>query len=177
MSLVRKQIRTVIKNALLNQTDADARVFTTRVTPVWVTELPVILVYDTEESVDIWAESPREYVRKISLSVQVLMEGEDDLDDDLDVVGQQVETVLYQDHTLDEICSDVILVGCNKTLDKDGSTLKGSLILNYQVLYHTYAAQDTSDLEWLNRVDAEYGIFEGAASADDPYDIITGIGD
>ena len=178
MSTKRKLIRAAIKTALLNNTDCDNRVFISRVTPTWITELPCALIYDNEESVENWAEGPREYQRVLNLAVQIEIDGiEETIDDNLDTIGQQVEVMLYQDHTLGELCHDVILTGSSKAFDRDGKTLKGSLTLNYQIVYHTIAALDPNDLEWLNRVDVEYGIFEGAASSDDPVDTVTGIGE
>lgn len=179
MSTKRKEIRQAIKDKLLNETDADDRIYTSRVIPVWESERPLILVYTREETVTNRAEAPREYDRRMQLSIEIIMDGEDDIDDDLDTVGQQVETKLFtgeEAHTLEDLCEDIELKGCSMTIEKDGKKLIGSLILNYEVTYYTLAVNDPNELEYLERVDVQYDIVDGV-TADNPYDIVTGLGD
>jgi len=176
MSTKRKNIRQAIKAALIGNTDAGTRIYTSRVKPIWEDERPLILVYSRTENVTEFAVAPREYDRVLELSIEIVIDGADDIDDDLDIVGQQVEAVMFEDDTWGGLASDTQLKGMSMQIEKDGKQLIGSLILNYEVTYHTKAVNDPNTLEWLNRVDVEYDIVSGV-TADNPYDIITGIGE
>jgi len=107
----RKQIRDKIVTLLIGKTDAAANVFPSRVRPIEEESLPTLQVYANSESVSIWQEAPREYERKLSLSIQITAKANDSLEDTLDHIAEQVEDLLRQDHTLGELCRDVILTG------------------------------------------------------------------
>ncbi len=157
--------------ALLNETDAEDRVYGNRIRPAFQTELPIISVRTASETVSEFAEAPKEYERVLTVEVEILAEADDSLDDSLDIIGQQVEFVLYQDNTLGEICRDVVLKGANIQLEKNGNNLLGALTLTYDVLYYTQPVIDPSTLEWLNRVHVEYDLVDGT-SAENPEDLI-----
>lgn len=179
MSTKRKQIRAAIVEALVDNTDADDRVYPNRVLPLHETELPAILVKTPSEAVSIYAvASPIEYERRLQVQIEILADATALLDDVLDILGQQVEAALFEQvtHTLGELCHDVTLVSCETTLDKEGETQIGSLILTYEVVYHSVPARSTENLEWLTDVHTRYNLVEGA-SATDPSDFIDGLGD
>lgn len=177
MSSVRKSIRNNLVDDLKGKTDAGTRVYPNRVKPAWQSELPIILVYTRTEDVSVFAESgPREYQRDLTLSVEIILEGGDDIDDDLDVVAEQVESAVYESFengSLNQLCDRVDLSGVEMNIDKDGQKLFGSCILNYMIQYRTEAVIDSDTLEWLERVDTEYDV--SSASADWPSDTVSGL--
>ena len=142
MSLQRTQIRDAIVNLLLKNTVCGERVYASRVRPTWRSEFPLILVYANEEAVEIYAESPREYRRDLSLVIQVLARANDDVEDGLDAIGEQIEYLMHQDHTKGELCEDTILSGATITIDKEGENLIASLELRYSLPYYTQAVRD-----------------------------------
>src|SRR5262249_8060575 len=133
----RKQIRDKVVSLLIGKTDASSNVFPSRVRPIEEPILPTIQVYANSETSEIWQEAPREYERKLSLSVQITAKADDSLEDVLDQIALQVEDALRQDHTLGESCRDVVLTGTELTLNQNGNTLIGSCVITYDILYYT----------------------------------------
>lgn len=176
MSSKRKAIREAFVDLLTNETDAEDRVYSNRVRPIWRSKLPAILVFSRNEPASIFAESPREMQRELTLSVEIMADANDSLDNSLDVIAEQVETLLDVDHTLGELCHDVVLESTEMVINRDGDTLYGSCILNYKIIYHRVAANSVEDLEYLERVDTTYQT-DNPASAEFPTDIVTGLAD
>ncbi|MBI4212049.1 MAG: hypothetical protein HY540_05365 [Deltaproteobacteria bacterium] len=155
----RKQIRDKVVSLLIGKTDAANNIFPSRVRPIEEQMLPTVQVYANSESTEIWQEAPREYERKLSLSVQITAKADDSLEDVLDAIAIQVEDVLRQDHTLGELCRDVILSGTELTLNQNGDTLIGSCNITYDVLYYTQAVADRipeNGYNDLNTMDIKY---------------------
>ncbi len=174
MTHPRKDIRDAVVAALTGQTAAGSKVYPTRVRPLAEGGLPCILVYAGSESVEIYQESPREYERLLTLSVEALAKADDGLDDVLDALALQIEHELMQDHTLGEICGDVVLKGAELTVAGEGDTLIGSCVLTYEIAYYTYAVADqeeptVSDLETIH---AEWDQPDHAPGEKDAEDVI-----
>lgn len=172
MSLLRKKIRAALVLKLTNATDADARVYASRVKPIWAGEYPLILVQTNDEVVEEFSNAPKEYKRTLSVSIQLMVEAATSgaIDDDLDTIGAQIEAVLYEEGTQlfdpdeEELCEEVILRGSEMTLDKEGDRLYGLLTLNYDVVYYTQPLVDASNLEWFNRAEVEYESVENPSA-------------
>lgn len=173
MSTRRKEIREALVDLLTGATDCGNRVYANRVRPLWQEELPAILITTKSEAVEIWAQSPMEYKRSLTVDVIIYAEADDLCDDTLDILGAQVEAKLYEDHTLEEICEDVILRSAELGIEKNGDNLLGALTLTYEIPYYTQPVNDAGNLEFLNRVDVEYDL--GSPSTENPEDIITGL--
>ncbi|OGQ23516.1 MAG: hypothetical protein A3I05_01100 [Deltaproteobacteria bacterium RIFCSPLOWO2_02_FULL_44_10] len=138
----RKQIRDKIVSLLMGKTDAGNNIFPSRVRPLEEQSLSSIQVYANSESSEIWQEAPREYERKLSLSIQITAKADEGLENTLDIIAEQVEDLLRQDHTLGELCRDVILTGTELTIHENGDTLIGSCNITYDILYYTLAVAD-----------------------------------
>ncbi len=138
----RKQIRDKIVSLLIGKTHATNNVFPSRVIPLEESLLPTIQVYANSETSEIWQEAPREYERKLSLSIQITANADGGLENKLDAIAEQVEDLLRQDHTLGELCRDVILTGTELTLHENGDMLIGSCNITYDILYYTLAVAD-----------------------------------
>ena len=155
----RKQIRDKVVSLLIGKTDAGNKIFPSRGRPVEEQAFPAIQVYANAESSEIWQEAPREYERKLSLAIQITAKADDSLEDVLDQLALQVEDVLRQDHTLGELCRDVILTGTELTLNQNGDTLIGSCNITYEIPYYTLAVADRipeNGYNDLNTMDIKY---------------------
>lgn len=177
MSIVRKNIRNAIVAVITGETDAGSRVYANRIRPVWDNEFPVVIVRTVSEDTEIYATAPIEYERTLHVEIELQVTADDSVDDVMDIIGAQLEDRMCQDHTLGELCHDVILTGSAMTLDKDGDNLYAALVLRYDVIYHTNPAIDAENLEYLNRVDVEYELVDSGSGTEQATDIITGLGD
>lgn len=174
MSLKRKQIREAIIDLLTGETSAGSRVYGNRYRSLHQDKLPAVLVYTVNEEVTIFAESPREYQRDLTVGIQARVEADDLCDDALDALGTQIEAKMFEDHTLGELCHDVILRGAELSINEEGDNLYGALTLSYGVIYHTEAVNDPDSLLFLNKIHTEYDLTEGV-SATNPTDLVTGL--
>lgn len=158
----RKQIREKAKQTLMDKTPCGIRVFANRFTPLWDVELPLIAIYTMDEPASVWAEAPREFERKLRLAIEIVGEGREDkntdeivsVDDILDDVGQAVEDAFAQDHTLGELCRDVVLTNTEFMVDPNAEKSVASLRLTYEVTYYTVevAIDETTELPDLKKV-------------------------
>ncbi len=171
----RKQIRDKVVSLLIEKTDAGHKIFPSRVIPIEEQTLPSIQVYANSETSEIWQEAPREYERKLSLSVQITAQAGDQLEDVLDQIAEQVENVLRQDHTLGELCRDIVLAGTELTINQNGDTLIGSCNITYDILYYTLAVADripANGYDDLNEMDITWHGPHTPVGQDDAKDVL-----
>lgn len=133
-------------------TDAEDRVYPSRVRAVWNEELPCILLYTRSENVEVYNQSPIEYRREVELQIEVCARADDQLDDTLDSIAAQVERVLILNETLkpdgwtfDE-WPEIRLADTSVTLKGDnGEMLYGAAIISFVVKYYQLAPEDITD--------------------------------
>jgi hypothetical protein len=153
----RKVIRDKIKALLLGQTDAEDRIFTNRVIPNEVDELPVINIYTIEESSEIYNSSPMEYERSVTVAIEVIDSVDSEIDDRLDEMADSVEAIMHGDDTLESVASKVVYTGTQLTINSDGENLIGSLRLTYEITYYSYHGIDPTTLPDLETSVIQYG--------------------
>lgn len=136
MTSIRKAIRKNIATALMNNTDAEANVFASRTRKISAKSLPAILVYTREETAEVFNESPRELKRVVSVAIEIAARADEDLDDQLDDIAQQVEDIMSEQQTLEDVASDVLLTRTEIQLTADGDNQHGACILTYDVTYY-----------------------------------------
>lgn len=103
--IIRHQVRQLIRQWVDIATD---KVFISRPNPVFVNEVPCILIYFTEEPVDKKNSAPTRYVRDLNLVVEVMFrdrmnitEDEDhEIDDFLDSRAFEIEFALLHERYL-----------------------------------------------------------------------------
>lgn len=168
---IRQSLAAILKNAA---TAAGDRVFSSRSTPIFESELPAILVYTRSESVELFAESPREYKRTVTVVIEAVAEttGEN-LDDQLDDVGQEIEAALAVDHTAGDTVSELTLSGSDLLVDRDGEKYQGAVKLEYQAIYYTCADEDSGDLGNLGTSNIDYDLGPDPNGAIDATDLLT----
>lgn len=143
----RQIIREAVKNALLNQTDAQARVYESRMAPHKKLGLPAIVVYTLSESVadNSKTTAPRILERRLQLAIEVAVKATDNLDDVLDGLAEQIERAMHRDPTFANKASDVILASTEMELFEEQSERIGAMKLVYDVTYFTNAP-DAADV-------------------------------
>ena len=173
MAHQRKLIRDAIVARLVGNTDAGDRVYSNRATALRV--LPAILVYTQDESSRVFDEGPRtlERTARISIEIAVQFTDEEQLDDRLDAIADQIETLMHADEQLRDgegvpLCSDAVLTGTEMQVVDDGRQPIGAARLTYEVRYYTDAHADENLLPGLERVHFEYELPPAEGAADDP---------
>ena len=138
MSHVKSQVRDAIVTALGGITALSGRVHANRVNPVQHGDMPVALVFVTEEEITTdTIGHPRHQTRAISVMVDLLVETTEDFDDDLDDLQVSVETVLGGSAFLATMNSakwrDLTLVATEKALNGEGQVTVAGLRMEYRV--------------------------------------------
>ena len=111
-----------------------------RFRPIWQSEeLPGLGVYTLQETSEVLDEAPRRLKRTLTLAVEVVVQGDEKLDDTLDEICLDVENAIHVDETLNCKVSDCRLVSTDLIQKPEGDTLTGSAILNFEAVYFTYA--------------------------------------
>jgi hypothetical protein len=134
-------IRKAIKDLLVaGGTDAGGRVFTGRVDPLFRSDLPAILIYSTEESVE------REDIEEVGLrkrTAQVVVKGavrasagaEIGFDDQLDALAEQIEAVMDANPLLNQTAETVWFDETEFSLSGESEDLLGVVSLTYSISY------------------------------------------
>lgn len=183
MTHERKDIRDAVKAALIGAvtvgpvttyaTSAGLRVFTSQVAPVRSSDLPAVLIYNAEESVDPASlnRSPRELKRTLIVSIEALVKTSEDLDDDLDAAALEIETAMDADIYLDGAAVSSILTGTDFGTRVNGQLTMGAVILTYSVVYRT-DLRVAADLPVLEKIGIEYNLNGAQATADTADDLL-----
>lgn len=143
----RQQIRKAVCAALMQKTDAQDRVYSTREIPWRTTDLPGIAVYTLSETsaVDLASDAhPLVLRRKLSLSILCLVtltsaKGEYNVDDEMDKLSAQVEASMEKDPSFglpDEMAVDSVLTQTEMEVQEEGRSL-GAVRLTYEFTYLT----------------------------------------
>lgn len=142
----RKAIRDAVKTILTGATDAGEKVYTNRARHTFPAELPVILVYTTEENSEVRAVSPNaELARTLKLVIEIPMKADDTLDDRLDAIALQVETVMGRDDTLGGTANFSFLSGTVMGLDAESKYQIGALVMTFDVNYYGFVNEDVAE--------------------------------
>jgi len=134
---VRKQIRDAVVTLLTGLTTTGTNVFASRVWPLNENDLPCLLVFATDE------QSERRsmgggYDRELNLVIQgIVRTAEATLDDALDTIALEVETVMNADRKFGGLASQSYLRATELTLDGEGDKPHGLIRLTYAVRYQT----------------------------------------
>jgi hypothetical protein len=130
MSHVRQQIRAATVAALA----PIGGVFASRTIPIESPELPVILVYTNDETID--RATMGAYQRSLNIVVEIVEKGRS-VDDDLDALIVRVEDYL-NDSKLGGLCKPLAPTGIDVTVDVIGNTPIGRAKITYRVTYFTH---------------------------------------
>lgn len=157
MSHPRQLIREAVQDLLSGETDAEDRVYKTRVVPYRESELPIVAIYMLEESVE-QDKSSGELTRSADMVIEAIAEAiEGRVDDELDDIAQQIEDAIDVDLFMGGNLAEAAALD-NTTLEvlEDGEKLLGLVTLTYKVVYRTLAAEDADDADEFLRVKATH---------------------
>jgi len=112
----RTAIRKYVKKLLKNKVDVGDRIYCNRPSPIFLHELPCVLIFFTAEPVDIIVgdtTNPKEYQRNLRLNIDVItdepidpdleLNESDAAEDVLDAMAWQVEMAMADDWTLSKL--------------------------------------------------------------------------
>jgi hypothetical protein len=131
----RSAIRAAIQTLLLGATSAANNVYSNRETKLFQSELPAILTYTLHEAASAEGLSGRRYVRTMLLAVKIRVEAGDSVDDELDSVVAEVETIIAANSSLSGTVLSCVLVSTEVILDSSGEEDIASATLTYECKY------------------------------------------
>jgi hypothetical protein len=135
---VRQQLRENVAVLLTGLSLTGSHVFQSRVYPVQEGELPCLLISTEEDLVENLTMSfPRRQSRRITLSIKVLAKAVIDLDDVLDEICKEVESVLLADPFLSRFAKDTQLRSTVTGLHGEGERPIGVAQMRFEVVIHT----------------------------------------
>lgn len=142
MSHVRTQVRDLVVAALKDIPDMKFSVFASRVTPLQQDRLPAILVYTTEEAVEIATIGPpRLQLRQLAIMVDIVISLRDVFDEELDAFQIEVEKILGGAAFLGDMTTakikDFILISAVKTMSGEPDTTTCATRMMYRADYTT----------------------------------------
>ena len=160
MSAERKAIRNAMKDLLLaGNTAAADRVFASRGHPLQKDELPAILVYTLQEGSEVFEASPKRYRRTVQVAVDCIASLSEHVDDALDDLAEQIETLVAADDTLGGTASDCELTQTEMSIAQVAEDTVMSCRLTFSVQYLKDAPGDLSDtLDDFKKVDLKVDV-------------------
>jgi predicted phage gp36 major capsid-like protein len=143
---LRRQIREAVAGAVTGLATTGARVFQSRVYPLQTAELPGLLVYTrSETSEPITIHPDRDIERVLSLEIVAVAKANADLDDTLDQICKEVETVLAMPlAALNGKAKSIQLVSTEFDLQGSGERPTGSATMTFEVDY--FNAENAPDV-------------------------------
>lgn len=90
----RTAIRNAVQSLLLSHTSAGLNVFTNHTSKLWLSELPAILISTSHEPIIPESMQSKRYLRTLQLSIKVKVVSSETVDDDLDALVGQIETIM-----------------------------------------------------------------------------------
>ena len=135
MSQSRKNIRDAVVTLLSGATAAGTNVYANRETSLWETELPAILVYTKEETAEPRSISYKQSIRTLDLIVEIKALATEIVDNQLEDIAEDVETVMIANQSLSGSALSVEYISTSISLDSDSETEKGVAALTFKVKY------------------------------------------
>lgn len=144
MSHVRQQLREQVAAALAGLSLTGARVFQSRFYPLERTDLPGILVFVDDESIDYMSISSNAHLKRdVLVRIQAVAKANSDLDDTLDTISANIETAI---HGASLIIKAKGFVGTQIDIDSSGEQPVGKATLTYRMQMITTSADPQTAL-------------------------------
>ena len=135
---LRQQIRAAVVASLNAVAGFTGRVHATRLTPFDQKLLPRLCVYTTEEKSGL--DTASGLMRQVTLQIELLVAGFDQLDDVVDGHAVNIEKALGANRTLGGLAFDCELTATTLSTHMDGEKKTGRGLLTYLVTYRSSAA-------------------------------------
>lgn len=131
----RQLIREAAKALLIDNTNAGSNVYSNRVSAFWKSEFPCISIFMHDESSAPRNMGGRQSIRTGTLVVQVVDEATENLDDSLDLIADEVESVFESNLSLSGTVQSCVLQNTEMELSSESAKPVGSVTLTYQITY------------------------------------------
>jgi len=137
---LRRQIRERIVSDVTGLSTTGSNVFEGRVFPIEESKLPCLLVYDSEESIEVQTLAPAGS-RSIQATLNVVIEGYANGGDGATVldtlagIQKEVQVAMAGDVSINSLAGDSVPVSADISLSGEGSKPAGSNRLTYQIRY------------------------------------------
>lgn len=128
-------------------TDCEDKVYKNRARPFinmtgWVAQLPAMVVYTDNETSVLYNVAPQCYQRKVTVSVEIHANADEDTDDLLDHIAEQVE-VLISRFTWESIDMEFNLAGTQMAVrDLGGERIAGACAIAFEITYYSNLPDD-----------------------------------
>ena len=139
MLLIKRKTREYVRETLIKiGTPAGKNIAIGKTAPTWIKNLPAILIYASNESVQRFEEAPKTYRREFSLSIECITAGNEDNDLDLalEEMAERVEDIMEVDETLGDLVNKIELRGSEYQVESDGQSPSGALVLTYAIEFY-----------------------------------------
>lgn len=170
--MIRRRIKEHIRDSLKGHTRAGDHVFIGQSGPSWIEDLPVILIYSPTESISRYNESRKDYLKTLSISIELIDKGDDDdkLDYNLEELLDLVTKILERDETLGCLVDSIEQAGVEMQTEPDGASPTGAIVSQWNVFYLEDAIRDPECLDEFQGADVKYKVGHHGEGQDDVVD-------
>ena len=138
MAHIRKTIREHVVTTITSLSTTGSNVYETRYFPLQTGNLPALIVYTLDETVEDYTlgQNTRTQLRSLNLITEAHCRGTANIDDTLDTIAEEVEEAMVTDITRGGNAKDTKLVSTE--IDFDTASQKTGLMrLTYLITYNT----------------------------------------
>lgn len=134
---LRIAIRYKVKDLMMQFVDIGGRVFCSRPNAAWLSQVPLLLIYFSDEESDDKKSSPKIYTKTVNLIFEILQRQENDVDDYLDSRAFEVEHAMEIPKCLDLECVQDVTQRRTipTTIADEGNENVASLKVHFEVEY------------------------------------------
>ena len=138
MAHVRKAIREHVVTTITSLSTTGSNVYETRYFPLQTGNLPALIVYTLDETVEDYTigQNTRTQFRALNLIIEAHCRGTANIDDTLDTIAEEVEEAMVTDITRGGHAQDTKLVSTDIEFDT-ASQKTGLMRLTYLISYNT----------------------------------------
>ena len=138
MAHVRKAIREHVVTTITSLSTTGSNVYETRYFPLQTGNLPALIVYTLDETVEDYTlgQNTRTQFRALNLIIEAHCRGTANIDDTLDTIAEEVEEAMVTDITRGGHAKDTKLVATDVEFDT-ASQKTGLMRLTYLISYNT----------------------------------------
>lgn len=132
----RKQIKAAIFNILKNNTSVGSKVYLNRPNPISENDLPAIFIYSQDETSIEANLSEKKYRRTLNLAIEARSSHSTNVDELLDDLSEEIETLMNSDLTLQGLCTNITLTSSEFDQGTNESRkIIGAIRLNFEIKY------------------------------------------
>ena len=138
MAHIRKTIREHVVTTNTSLSTTGSNVYETRYFPLQTGNLPALIVYTLDETVEDYTigQNTRTQLRSLNLIIEAHCRGTANIDDTLDTIAEEVEEAMVTDITRGGNAKDTKLVSTEVDFDT-ASQKTGLMRLTYLISYNT----------------------------------------